>query len=247
MQARERFIHPKEFESFLTTLSASKNIDIRDYAYLSLFTGARQANVLAVRWEEIDFELCLWRIPKTKNSQSHTIPLTMAALAVLKERKETAASDWVFPSKTSAVGHIVEPKVGWRQILKDAKIKNLTMHDLRRSLGSYMAMGNQSLHIIGKALGHQSHTSTQIYARLANDPVRQAMEKAQADMMVAAGLVSPADFVTAMVGRAANTEPEPEAASKKPRKKPAAKAQQPSITDELAAPENKPRRLTRVK
>jgi hypothetical protein len=124
----------------------------------------------------------------------------VAAIAVLNERKERITEPWVFPSKTSAVGHLVEPKIGWRQLLKDAQIEDLRMHDLRRTLGSYMAMGNQSLHIIGKALGHQSHTSTQVYARLAHDPVRQAMEKAQADMMLAAGLVSPADFISAIVG-----------------------------------------------
>jgi integrase len=243
-QARKRFIHPEEFSRFLNTLSASKNIDIRDYAYLSLFTGARQSNVLSMRWEEIDFDLCLWRIPKTKNSRSHTIPLTVAAMAVLRERKEKVTGDWVFPSKTSAVGHIVEPKVGWRQILEDANIKDLTMHDLRRTLGSYMAMGNQSLHIIGKALGHQSHTSTQIYARLANDPVRQAMEKAQADMMVAAGLVSPADFVSAMVGQANGAEPDATEVVE-PRSE-AEEAKEASV--EVAPAEaNKPRRLTRVK
>jgi integrase len=206
-QSRERFIHPQEFSNFLTKLRESKNIDIRDYTYLSLFTGARQANVLAMRWDEIDFDLCLWRIPKTKNSKSHTIPLTVAAIAVLNERKERITEPWVFPSKTSAIGHLVEPKIGWRQLLKDAQIEDLRMHDLRRTLGSYMAMGNQSLHIIGKALGHQSHTSTQIYARLAHDPIRQAMEKAQADMMLAAGLVSPADFISAIAGHEPAAEP----------------------------------------
>ena len=110
-----------------------------------------------------------------------------------------------------------------------------------------MAMGNQSLHIIGKALGHQSHTSTQIYARLANDPVRQAMEKAQADMMVAAGLVSPADFVTAMVGQADNTEPEPNAAEAKTSKKLANKTRRSMSADESSPQEKKPRRLTGVK
>jgi site-specific recombinase XerD len=52
-----------------------------------------------------------------------------------------------------------------------------------------MAMGNQSLHMIGKVLGHKSPTATQIYSRLAHDPIRQAMEKAQNDMLAAAGLV----------------------------------------------------------
>lgn len=37
----------------------------------------------------------------------------------------------------------------------------------------------KSLQIIGKALGHKSVASTQIYSRLMNDPVRKAMESAQ--------------------------------------------------------------------
>ena len=45
-----------------------------------------------------------------------------------------------------------------------------------------MAMNNQSLQIIGKALGHKSTTATQIYSRLASDPIKQAMEVAQASM-----------------------------------------------------------------
>ncbi len=48
-----------------------------------------------------------------------------------------------------------------------------------------MAMGNQSLPIIAKALGHKTTAATQIYSRLTHDPVRQAMEKAQADMHLA--------------------------------------------------------------
>jgi integrase len=66
--------------------------------------------------------------------------------------------------------------------LDKCKIENLRLHDLRRTLGSYMAMNNQSLQIIGKVLGHKSPAATQIYSRLAFDPIRQAMENAQASM-----------------------------------------------------------------
>ena len=74
-------------------------------------------------------------------------------------------------------------------LLRKAELSNLRMHDLRRTLGSYMAMGNQSLQMIGKVLGHKSPTATQIYARMAFDPIREAMEKAQNDMLSAAGIV----------------------------------------------------------
>jgi integrase len=58
---------------------------------------------------------------------------------------------------------------------ESVKIPDVHIHDLRRTLGSFMAGANVSLQIIGKALGHSSIAATQIYARLQLDPVRQAM------------------------------------------------------------------------
>lgn len=46
-----------------------------------------------------------------------------------------------------------------------------------------MAIGNQSLQVICKALGHKSPTATQIYSRLTDDPIRLAVQKAQDDML----------------------------------------------------------------
>jgi integrase len=181
-RSRERFIHPDEFKKFLNALRNETNIPFRDYVYLSLFTGARQANVLSMRWDQIDLELGLWYIPITKNKESQTLPLTDLALQILTDRKARATSEeWVFPSD-SACGHVVEPKGGWASLMKRTELKDLRMHDLRRTLGSYMAMNNQSLQIIGKVLGHKSPSATQIYSRLAFDPLKQAMEAAQVSM-----------------------------------------------------------------
>lgn len=94
-------------------------------------------------------------------------------------------SPWVFPGKDPNL-HLVDPKRSWQTVLRMAGISDLRMHDLRRTLASYMAIDNQSLSIIAKALGHKSTVSTQIYSRLTNDPVRQAMEQAQERMFVAA-------------------------------------------------------------
>jgi integrase len=183
-RSRERFIRPEEFDLFIEALKTEKNIDFRDYVYLSLFTGARQGNVLAMRWDCIDFDLALWHILITKNKESQTVPLTHLALQVLTDRYEHRKQldgEWVFPSD-SKVGHLVEPKKAWAKFLLRTGLKDLRMHDLRRTLGSYLAMNNQSLHIIGKVLGHKSATATQIYSRLAHDPLRQAMELAQDSM-----------------------------------------------------------------
>lgn len=181
-RSRERFIRPDEFERFLNGLKTETNIYFRDYVYLSLFTGARQGNILAMRWQDINFDLGLWQIPITKNKESQTLPLTSLALEVLQSRFEQRTSEiWIFPSD-GATGHIVEPKNAWRKLMARTALEDLRMHDLRRTLGSYMAMNNQSLQIIGKVLGHKSPTATQIYSRLSADPLKDAMEAAQTSM-----------------------------------------------------------------
>lgn len=194
--SRDRFLKPSEMRSFFAALSELSNVDgMRDYFYLLLLTGARRSNVLAMRWEEVDLETQTWRIPRTKNGESQVVPLTSKAVEILRRRKEEnkpadeLQANFVFPGDGIS-GHIVEPKKAWAAVLASAGITDLRIHDLRRTLGSYMAMGNHSLHIIGKALGHRSHTSTQIYSRLTNDPVRAAMESAHTDMLLAAGLAS---------------------------------------------------------
>lgn len=62
-------------------------------------------------------------------------------------------------------------------------VADITIHDLRRTLASYMAIDRASLPIIGRALNHKSQSSTEIYARLSQDPVHTAVNKAGSRMM----------------------------------------------------------------
>lgn len=185
-RARERFILPgDEFEKFANELNKYPNDSVRDFFWMCLFTGARRANVLAMEWNQIDFDMQVWRIPITKNQESLTVPLTTAAIELLQSRKKrkTVHERWVFPSdrvgkKTGELGHLVSPHKAWAGIIDRAGIKDLRIHDLRRTAGSYMAIEGISPTIIGKALGHKSPQATAIYTRLTQDPVRQALEKA---------------------------------------------------------------------
>ena len=178
---RDRFLRPDELPRFFAALQNETNEVARNYLWMLLLTGARKTNVLAMRWDEIDFKLQIWRIPDTKNGEPVNIPLTSLALQLLASIKHK--SEWVFPSATSLTGHLQDPKKAWKRILSQAGIENLRIHDIRRTLGSYQAITGASLHIIGKSLGHKSSISTQIYARLTNDPVRASMETATKKML----------------------------------------------------------------
>lgn len=196
-QSRERFIEADELPRFFEALSQEANITIRDYFLLSILTGARRANMMAMKWSEINLDRALWTIPhqKTKTANTYQVPLVAEAVAILKQRKSTSTSEWVFASK-SKTGHLVEPKGAWKRLLGRAGLENLRLHDLRRSLGSWQAATGANLSVIGKTLGHSNVSTTAIYARLNLDPVRDAMETATAAMMIAGGLTTPAEVVS---------------------------------------------------
>jgi len=176
-ESRSRFLQADELPRFFAALAEEQNEHARDYVLLSLLTGARKSNVLAMRWEQINLELGLWNIPKTKNGSWHTVPLVQQAVEILKTRNLAKQNEWVFPSKSKS-GHLADPKKPWQRILKSAGIQDLRIHDLRRSLGSWQASTGASLAIIGKTLAHRNVNTTAIYARLNIDPVRDSMNKA---------------------------------------------------------------------
>ena len=183
--SRDRWLTPDELQRFWKALDDLQTNDLlRDYVLLSLFTGARRSNVLAMKWPDIDLAAKTWTIPadESKNADPMAIPLVGQAMEILTRRKKTADSIFVLPSKKSKTGHYVTPTKAWSSLLKRAGLVGVRLHDLRRTMGSYMAADGASLHLIGKALGHKHQATTQIYARLKLDPVRTAMERAASAM-----------------------------------------------------------------
>jgi len=178
-KSRDRFAQNDELQRLFKVLAAEKNPDVRDFVLLALYTGQRRGNIVAMRWSELSQTADgqrLWTIADPKNRETQVVPLLPEAVEVLKDRRErfAANSPFVFPS-TGKSGHVRDIKRGWKRLRKAAKLSNLTVHDLRRTLGSWMALSGVSLPIIGKVLGHKSLRATEVYARLQTSAARDAM------------------------------------------------------------------------
>lgn len=193
--SRERFAQPTELRPLFDSIALEPDSTLRDYFLISLLTGARRGNVLAMRWDQLDLERALWVIPETKNGTPQSVPLVPEAVSILTARRDSNQSEWVFPGPGNT-GHLASPKRAWRRALLRANISDLRLHDLRRTLGSYQARTGASLVIIGKALNHKSPQSTTVYARLDLDPVRQSIERATSDMLQHAGKKAAASLKT---------------------------------------------------
>lgn len=181
---RERFLRQDELPAFMDALAATSE-PWRWLFSLALFTGVRRGNVIAARWRDFNLDAGLWRIPKTKGGTAITIPLSAEAVAILQQIPKVAGKDFLFPSHSEA-GHVTEPKGAWSDLLTRAKLDDLRIHDLRRTLGSYQAMTGASLPVIGKSLGHATHRSTEVYARLQTEPVAQSVATATTAILAAA-------------------------------------------------------------
>jgi len=181
--SRDRFLTNLELDAFFAALEPEEE-KYHDYFLILLFTGVRKSNLLSMQWADVDLILKQWRLreDKTKNKDVNIIYFPTPVLDILKRRSEKNTnskepSPYVFPG-TGKTGHFQDPKKAFNRVRKRMGVHDFTIHDLRRTLGSYMAISGASLPIIGKALNHKSQESTKVYARLSNDPVHSAIEKA---------------------------------------------------------------------
>lgn len=197
-KSRARFLQEDEIPKLFQSLAEEPNETIRDYILISLLTGARKSNVLAMRWADITIDENntegRWLIPETKNGEPHTVPLVKQAVEILNQRKTYAINEFVFYGD-GKTGHLVSPNKCWKGILERAGLTDLRIHDLRRSMGSWQAEAGASLVIIGKSLGHKNLNTTAIYAQVGLDPVRESMTTATNAMYQAAEPKHKADVV----------------------------------------------------
>lgn len=155
-----------------------------DPYYADLFTviagtGMRRGNCCAMEWSEINGDT--WTIPadKFKTGITHSVYLTPAVQQALARRKNN--SRWVFPSPSVVDGSasLADPYSAFQRICAAAGVSGVTIHDLRRTLGSRLA-AKVPLQVVAKVLGHRTiNTTMRSYAVIADSVARDALMSLQ--------------------------------------------------------------------
>jgi integrase len=105
---------------------------VRDFLLVALFTGMRRSEIARLRWEYIDLEGRLLKVPTTKNGDPLELPLSDFLHALLVTRRDNDPEGrWVFPGRGDS-GHIVETKKFCARVARSSGIR-FTLHDLRRT------------------------------------------------------------------------------------------------------------------
>ena len=140
---------------------------------LALNTGLRRGELWNLRWGDIDLRKKLLTVHGhgAKSKQTRHIPLNDTAMEVLKTHL-----NGVTPLPQVYVFGRHEFKKSFSSVLKAAGIENFRFHDTRHTFASRLVMAGVPLNTVRELMGHASLDMTLVYAHLAPDNLRHAVE-----------------------------------------------------------------------
>lgn len=142
----------REMGAFMAELRRHAGAGARALEF-AILTASRSGEVRGATWGEIDLESARWTIPGTrmKAGREHRVPLSDAALALLRALPRIAGTDYVFPSaKGSALSDMTLTAV-----LRRMGRSDITAHGFRSSFRDWAAESTAYPHEMAEmALAH---------------------------------------------------------------------------------------------
>lgn len=174
--ARGRFLLPVEWQRVKQVLDRHPLPKARAYFHLLILEGPRRSEAQRMEWAHLDLAEGLWYKPMTKNGRSQTLALSPQTCQIIDALPREGR--YVFPGESlqapwshTAIEH------AWRKIRRQAGVENVQIRDLRRTCASWMTMQGSPLSVVQSVLHHSSLQVTQVYARLDQRTVREALTR----------------------------------------------------------------------
>ncbi|MFC1969073.1 tyrosine-type recombinase/integrase [Chloroflexota bacterium] len=203
-----RALTPAEVEVLFDMVQDSP---IYPATYTAVSTGLRQAELLGLRWRDIDLDMlsisvsqvlykrrgvCQFKEPKTAHSRRRVAMTPKLALFLREYRAEMESIHWQLGKPltlddlvfASVEGKPLDPSIlshEFARIAKQAGLENVRFHDLRHTFASLMLLRGAKPKVISEALGHSSVAFTM-------DVYSHIIEGMQSDAMALLDEVLPA-------------------------------------------------------
>lgn len=175
----ERYLTQAQMQTLMQEVSKSESQMLEHIVLFLIYTGARKREVLDAKWQDIDWALRSWRIPKTKSGKIRHIPLSTGAMQLLEKLRRAVVtpdpSAYIFASPKTGKAY-VSFYYSWDAARKRAGLPDLRVHDLRHSFASFLVNAGRSLYEVQELLGHADIRTTSRYAHLSRERLIAAVE-----------------------------------------------------------------------
>ncbi len=158
--------HPPTAEETRRIIEAAKGTQIAELVAVAAWTGARQGELLALQWPDVDFDAASMIIRKSKTQSGHRkIPLTPGTVAMLRayrawqdEQRDNLTTAW------ADTGYVFVTRIGkpiddstlrreWDRVRTGAGVK-CRFHDLRHGFATFLLGQGVPAKVASSLLGH---------------------------------------------------------------------------------------------
>jgi integrase len=171
---RRRFLTTVEMPLFIRALEQDESDYARHAIWLLLLTGMRMREVLTAKWDNVDWDMGTLFIGLTKNGEPLLAPLSDLALERLRMIPRISGNPFIICGRDRGTHH-KGLQAMLKRIKKRSGLTNIRIHDIRRTVGSWLAQSGVSLHLIGDVLNHLDTSTTAGYAYFQTQHRRDAL------------------------------------------------------------------------
>ena len=169
-----------------------------DVIRLLLLTGCRKAEIVTLRWAEVDGDVL--RLSDSKTGR-RTVWLSAPAQRVLA-RQPRSPGPYVFPAPDGSPGPRPLELSLWDKARREAGLAGVRLHDLRHTFASQAVLAGVALPVVARLLGHAGERMTLRYAHVSDRDVEAAAERIGAGLAAALAGAPPPGAGTPMAAGA---------------------------------------------
>ncbi|MCX9067292.1 site-specific integrase [Citrobacter portucalensis] len=165
--ARQRYFSEEEIRRIFIAADDDSNPVAARYVKLLLLTGLRKDELRLAKWEHLDaIKRTLW-LPETKNGYGRIVHLNTLAMEVIRTLPTQKGNPWLFIGRKEKMP-LNNPTKAFRRIMFRAGIfdKEVCIHTCRHSVAALIVSHGGTLYDVQAQLGHRSSQSSQRYAHL---------------------------------------------------------------------------------
>ena len=140
----------------------------------------RKMEILSIELKNIDLERRVIYIPQAK-AGAREQPITSNLADFLRGYIESSepGETWLFPSKTSATGHVMNIEKPFRRVVEEAGLdaKTVVRHTLRHTAITHLVQAGVDLPTVQRISGHKTLQMVVRYSHQNGEHIRAAMDK----------------------------------------------------------------------